>query len=264
MNDPERVVAIDWSGNAQTGAQKKHIWTAAFSEDDPELFCGLTRDELCTKIIERFQNTRTVIGIDFAFSFPVSYFRDKCLSEVGALWQLAEEHGEKWLGTCPHPLWGKPGIKRTHSHHAEGFRQTDRAISVDGICPKSPFQIGGAGAVGTGSIRGMPILRRLRDAGFSVSPFDRPNLPLVIEIYPRILTGAVRKSNAAARAAYLAQPAYDSLSANVSYVAASSEDAFDAFLSAFKMWTHRKQFAQLLQASDPTELLEGCIWKPAQ
>lgn len=83
----------------------------------------------------------------------------------------------------------------------DDLRRTDReAPAIGGIRPKSVFQIGGAGAVGTGSLRGMPILKRLRDAGFAVWPFDAPRWPCVVEIYPRLLTGAVNKGSAGARA----------------------------------------------------------------
>jgi hypothetical protein len=49
------------------------------------------------------------------------------------------------------------------------------------------FQIGGAGAVGTDSVRGTPHLLTLAKAGFSIWPFDPPHHLMVIEIYPRAL-----------------------------------------------------------------------------
>ena len=47
-------------------------------------------------------------------------------------------------------------------------------------------------------------LRELQDAGFSVWPFDPPRLPLVVEIYPRWLTGPVNDvpGSSAGRARY--------------------------------------------------------------
>ena len=82
----------------------------------------------------------------------------------------------------------------------------DRAERVKGITPKSVFQIGGSGSVGTASLRGMPMLLTLRKAGFRIWPFDSPaaGQPLVVEMYTRLNTGPVHKSNPAARAAYLA------------------------------------------------------------
>ena len=62
--------------------------------------------------------------------------------------------------------------------------------------------------MGTGSIRGMPMLARLHHAGFHLWPFQAAELPLALEIYPRLFTGAVVKSSRDARMAYLQQPRY--------------------------------------------------------
>jgi hypothetical protein len=49
----------------------------------------------------------------------------------------------------------------------------------------------------------MPMLRRLRAQGFAVWPFDAFSMPLLVEIYPRVFTGNVVKSNPVARQHYL-------------------------------------------------------------
>ena len=54
----------------------------------------------------------------------------------------------------------------------------------------------------------MPWLMKLREAGFRVWPFEVGCLgegpqPLLVEMYTRLLTGAVKKSNAVARREYL-------------------------------------------------------------
>lgn len=258
---PERVLAIDWSGARDAAAQRRHIWTAEITEDDIQLSSKRTRDELCADLIRDVAGTPTVIGLDFAFSFPVSYFRANGLTAAGQLWKAAEEEGEAWLRECALPFWGRPGRTCPSTHSDEGFRSTDRELSIDGIRPKSPFQIGGAGAVGTGSIRGMPILAKLRSAGFSIWPFDPPHLPLVVEIYPRSFTGPVRKSSGLDRYAYIyARPILLELPEHLRLSIARSEDAFDALLSALGMWDSCSQFSGVQQASDPVELLEGRIW----
>jgi hypothetical protein len=136
----------------------------------------------------------------------------------------------------------------------EHFRRTELAVKRK-FAVKSVFQIGGAGAVGTGSIRGMPLLHRLRSAGASVWPFDAPGWPRVVEIYPRLLTGPVVKSSAAARDAYLARryPALGPI---------ASEDAFDAAVSALTMARHADDLAALPTESDPELRREGRIWYP--
>ena len=127
--------------------------------------------------------------------------------------------------------------------------------------PKSVFQIGGAGAVGTGSIRGMPHVAALRREGFSIWPFHEVKSPLVIEIYPRLLTGPVNKSDPSARKAFLVGgfPEIDNMLARM---AASSDDAFDAAISAVVMARHMDELSALTASQDPTELLEGRMWWP--
>ena len=128
-----------------------------------------------------------------------------------------------------------------------------------GIRPKSVFQIGGAGAVGTGSIRGMPHLAALRRGGFSVWPFDPPVPPCVVEIYPRVLTGpVVKRSLDERRQALRAWRLPPALAAS----AARSEDAFDAAVSALVMWERRTDLSRLTEAGDPEARLEGEIFFP--
>jgi hypothetical protein len=266
VSQSERIIAIDWSGAAKSHAQKKHIWTADICRNQIRLCNKRTRDELFRWLVENISGRSypAVIGIDFAFSFPESFFRQKYLSSVGELWNCANENGEQWLRACEPPFWGRPGKKCPSGHKQDGFRQTDRAISVNRISPKSPFQIGGAGAVGTGSIRGMPILARLRQEGFSIWPFDPAHFPLVVEIYPRLLTGEVNKSQQPERATYLRRPEFACLAPEVRRAAESSEDAFDALVSALKMRDHAHLFALLQQSENPIELLEGRIWSLPQ
>jgi len=149
----------------------------------------------------------------------------------------------------------------------------ERAAKVLGITPKSPFQIGGSGIVGTGSLRAMPHLLELRAAGFRVWPFEAAALtgkqarPLLVEMYTRLLTGAVKKSNPAARKIYLAErrktePLYAGLTRKVASAAQSSEDAFDALVCTLEMVRYREEFASLGATVDPVLRLEGITWRP--
>ncbi len=132
---------------------------------------------------------------------------------------------------------------------------------VRGIAPKSPFQIGGAGAVGTGTLRGIPLLERLRAGGFAVWPFDRARLPLLLEIYPRLLTGPVRKSRTEERVRYLrAMKERGVLTPKARRAAEESEDAFDAAVSAVRMGARREEFARLKRLNDPLRQMEGKVW----
>ena len=146
----------------------------------------------------------------------------------------------------------------------EHLRHTDKLASEPkGSIAKSVFQIGGAGTVGTGSIRGMPHLATLHTAGFSIWPFHEVRTPLVIEIFPRLLTGPVKKSDYAAREAYLAQR-FPEIDEAFAYKAASSEDAFDAAVSAVIMSRHVDEIFALTATRDPRERIEGRIWWPVE
>jgi hypothetical protein len=123
------------------------------------------------------------------------------------------------------------------------------------------FQIGGAGAVGTGSIRGMPMLHRLHAAGLRIWPYDDSGAPTVVETYPRRLTGTVTKSSGAARARYVADHA-SSVEERHLELARASEDAFDALISALTMWEHVEELRVLPPPRDETMRLEGAIWYP--
>jgi hypothetical protein len=136
-----------------------------------------------------------------------------------------------------------------------------QAAKIKGIAPKSPFQIGGAGAVGTGTLRGIPFLPRLREAGFSIWPFDEPRLPMLIEIYPRLLTGPVRKSVREERVRYLRERLLRGvLTKRALTQAEDSEDAFDAAVSAARMGERRAEFTTLSRLTDDLRQLEGKVW----
>ena len=140
------------------------------------------------------------------------------------------------------------------------FRATEaRASGIVGSQPKSVFQIGGGGAVGTGSIRGMPHLLTLHEAGFSVFPFDAPALPLILEIYPRILTGPVVKTDRDHRLAYL-KDGFPEMTAEQLAAAASGDDALDAAISAVMMARNLEGILGLERSEDPVERMEGRIW----
>ncbi len=93
---------------------------------------------------------------------------------------------------------------------------------------RSVFQIGGAGSVGTGSIRGMPYLPVLRVAGMAVWPFDdwpSDGRPVVTEVWPRSFIGPVVKSSPADRARFWG-------SRRFADEVCGSPDAFDAACAA--------------------------------
>jgi hypothetical protein len=254
------VVAVDWSGAAQSAAA--HIWLAHVHDGElVELRNGRSR----TEVIGHLTTLRSqspgglVVGLDFSFSFPIWFMRQRSFATVDDLWDAAGREGEQWLADCNPPFWGRKDRHRPDL--PEHFRRAEQDISVGGIRPKSVFQIGGPGTVGTGTIRGMPHLRQLHDAGYSIWPFHPPSPWTAVEIYPRLLTGPVHKSDREHRSRYLGE-ANRPIAAPFARSVVDSEDAFDAAFSALAMHDHRTYLADLGQTTDPVTLLEGDVWRP--
>jgi hypothetical protein len=254
------VIAVDWSG-AATGAAH-HIWLAHVVDGElVELGNGRGRGELVDTLVSRRADSPNglVVGLDFSFSFPAWFARATSCATVDEIWRTVGRDGEEWLRACAPPFWGRPGCLRPElpAH----LRRAEEAITGRGVRPKSIFQIGGAGSVGTGSLRGMPYLPQLRAAGYTIWPFDPTSPWVVFEMYPRLFTGPVRKSNQVERARYLEKMPWR-VSPAFALAIVDSEDAFDAAISALAMYDHRAELARLTQATDPVTLLEGDVWSP--
>lgn len=255
----KRVIVVDWSG-AQRGARSK-IWLAeARDERLTRLESGRNRRGIVDHLIkDATKDPDVVIGLDFAFSFPRWYADHEGVRSIEEIWDLVAKQRDEWLSNCVDPFWGR-NRKRKPELPAH-FRLTERQAKAKGSSPKSVFQIGGAGAVGTGSLRGMPHLATLREKGFSIWPFHEVKSPLVIEVYPRLLTGPLNKSDFDVRNAHLARR-FPEVDCALACKAASSEDAFDAAVSAVVMARHLNEISELTASRDSTELLEGGIWWP--
>jgi hypothetical protein len=254
------VVAVDWSGAARGAADR--IWLAQVADGALRALAnGRDRAELIDHLVElkAAAPDGLCVGLDFSFSLPAWFLRQRGHASARDLWHEVAAHGEAWLAEGQPPFWGKPGSRRPELE--EHLRRTEREAVVGAIAAKSTFQIGGAGTVGTGSLRGMPHLLTLQQAGFSIWPFDPPSLWTVIEMYPRRLSGPVHKRNAAARTTYLHDHPWP-MTEGHGALAASSEDAFDAAISAIVMDQHADALGALTPSTDPLTRLEGRIWDP--
>jgi hypothetical protein len=254
-----RTFAIDWSGDRINAARK--IWLAeAVNGELVRLENGRNRDAIAGLLIEESQrDPRFIVGFDFAFSFPLWFCEKLGAKAVADVWREVALDGEQWLRRCKAPFWGRRGTSCIPAD--QRFRTTERVIALCGLGarPKSVFQVGGAGSVGSGSLRGMPILDALRHAGFSIWPFDPPGRPTVIEIYPRALTGPVNKSSREKRRQYLSER-FPHLTRPHVAAAVSCEDAFDATVSALVMQQRIDELMNLSKAAGRCDLLEGRIW----
>jgi len=260
--DDLRVIAIDWSGR-KSGAERT-TWLAEVRGGElVRLENGRTREELVAHLMTlRADRWPTVVGLDFAFSMPAWFVREQRARSAGQFWQIVAEQGERWLERCEPPFWGRAGTRK-YRPDIECLRATDIECASRGYgLPKSVFQIAGAGAVGTGSLRGIPWLRALHDAGYAIWPFCPRTSHTIVEIYPRVFTGPVVKRDYPTRNAYLAEH-FAAIPSDTRALAASTEDAFDAAVSALRMWEHRGELVSLPSATSGDGLLEGAIWLPA-
>lgn len=119
---------------------------------------------------------------------------------------------------------------------------------------------GAAGAVGTGSVRGMPCLTRLRASGVAVWPFDDAGVATALEVYPTMFSGRARRSLAARRAAVEVD---DRIPEALVDDVVATQDAFDAALTALAMAARVDELSALRTAAIGTpEALEGALWWP--
>jgi hypothetical protein len=264
------AIVVDWSG--RHSGESRYIWLGeAVDGSLRRIESGRSRSEVVdelVRIIDRHDTDESLlIGLDFSFSFPSWFVVQQQCADVFELWDVARAKGEQWLAECPHPFWGKAGsgvepegerpIKRWVGKptKVEMLRRCESALRpIGGITPKSTFQIGGAGSVGTGSIRGMPYLPALRAAGAAIWPFDPPSAVTICETYPRVLTGPVVKSSAEARRTYLSEHGLSIPTAVL------SEDAFDAAVGAIEL---SLRAGPPVMALDDVTRLEGLIYPTA-
>ena len=264
-----RVIAIDWSGDKKHAAEK--IW-AAVVEDGclVDLFNGRNREEIRDYLIEAAaSDPNLIVGLDFAFSMPQSFvgmLRHPPIVDATELWKgIQDSWGEEWLGGTHPRFWGRVP-RDSASSRDQDLRLTESALRDrrgKPLIPKSVFQTGGVGAVGTGSIRGMPILFDLHAAGFCIWPFTGPRAarPVAVEIYPRLFIGNVRKSDPKQRREHVEQllADYDRTMLNL---ASCSEDSFDAACSAMAMWEAVGDLETLPDVGNGILRMEGIIWNP--
>ena len=195
------AVAADWSGALRH--EHRRLWLAEWDAASGVVTSvrPMGREDAGSRILDLAgRNPGLVAGLDFSFSLPAWWLRANAIDSGPALWADADRL-EEWLARCDPPFWGRPGRRRPPLAPEAAYRLTELAAPRR---PGSTFQIGGAGAVGTASLRGMPTLHRLRSAGVAVWPFERWCLPAAVEVWPRLSIGGATKSARPTREAWAA------------------------------------------------------------
>ena len=219
------AVAVDWSG----ARRPKGIWLAVVQDGDLVESRALASRE---EAVDYVRNCAPpfIAGFDFSFGVPEWFALEKGCNTIDQVWDAAEREGERWLAPTA-PFWRA----RCNVVEAQRFRQCETRYPT----AKSVFQLVGNGQVGAGSVRGMPLLKRLRAADIAIWPFDAPAERTAFEIYPTALRALVPDAGPF-----------------------TNNDERDAVSSALVMWNHRETVAALRAATDPTIRLEGDIWAP--
>jgi hypothetical protein len=251
------VIAIDWSGNARRLQARSKIWRAeVVNRELTSVTNGLDRQETIDYLIERATTTSgLIVGLDFSFSFP-QWFLDRLeVATASEAWDMVVRDGEGWLADPQPPFW-----RQTRPEIPQEFRRTEcESRDLTDLRPASIFKLVGADQVGPGSLRGMVQLARLKAAGFSIWPFDPPELPMVVEIWPRGLYGNVVKTQDEARRSYLTEY-WPNLSQETQDLVSTNDDSFDAAVSALFMGRNIEHLLRGGFHTEPHHRTEGRIW----
>ncbi|WP_446744842.1 hypothetical protein [Silvibacterium acidisoli] len=254
------LIAIDWSGAKDAASQRKHIWAAKLSGNDLSLDSRRTRDEVTAWLIEQKRlYPRLLVGLDFAFSFPLWYVEQHGPA-IHDFWTYIEENAERLILCKETPFWGRAAHpKPRRLSREESLRQTDLHTIVNGQYPKSAFQVNYPGAVGTATLRGAKHLLELQRAGFSIWPFQHPGKQSIVEIYPRLFT-QIPVSRLDERRKFLDADRFRWLPKEVSRDAIQSVDAFDALVSVLGMRDRCEEFLKTAGNLSHANRLEGKIF----
>ena len=219
------VIAVDWSG----ARRPKGIWLAIVRDGElVESRAVASREAAVADVVNAAPPF--IAGFDFSFGVPEWFAREQGCTTIEQVWDAAEREGERWLAPTA-PFWRA----RCNVVAEQRFRRCEGHYPT----AKSVFQLVGNGQVGAGSVRGMPLLKRLREAGIAIWPFDAPGERTAFEIYPSALRRLVPDAGPF-----------------------TNNDERDAVCSALVMWRYRETVATLGAATDPTIRLEGDIWAP--
>jgi len=229
----DRIVVVDWSAHSTPKVGADSIWLAVDDRRSLVVENPATRADAShrlTSIAEAAVDSTTLIGVDFSLGYPIGTAR--ALGCTGrpwhAVWTLLADSivddernrnnrfevaaaSNASIGDGPGPFWGCPPSRRVEhclsstkpertAGHPPEWRHVESVLRRNGRRPFSSWQLLGAGAVGSQSLLGIPVLERLRrrfprrvdvwpfTTGLGLPPL-RPGQVVVAEIWPTLVTG---------------------------------------------------------------------------
>lgn len=280
-----RTIAVDWSGAVANDGAKGIAIAVAEEGVLTDIIPGPSHatPKGRKEAIEYLLNQRAecgeelIVGLDFAFSLPAWYLKEKGFRDAPALWEHAHSQGEGWWeaegSRTTTPFWRADKAGKPDFEGKAELRSTEQDPAIKklaGSSPRSAFQLSGAGSVGSSTVRGLPRLHELREAGFNIWPWDAPKAPLVLEVWPRIAVGGSTKSSPTERVKVI-KKLVDSkrLSTDVAMYACADDNAFDAVLTALWLACHSEEILATTTDEGPSRegsdfAREGRIWTPSE
>lgn len=228
------IMIVDWSANATPKRGADSIWSYELDADtdtDQQLppFNHRTRAEARAHLEARLRHhagRRVLVGFDFAFGYPAGFADAANLAGPqpwSAIWQYLAEtitddtrnRNNRWAVAAGlngrlgrNHFWGVPPRRAGESLASSKpagfalgeFRHSERHIrATTGRHPFSVWQLLGAGAVGSQTLTGIPVLHHLRnvpglaertrvwpfETGFTPDPCEgRPDAIVIVEVWP--------------------------------------------------------------------------------
>ncbi len=187
----DRVVVVDWSANSTPKRGRDSVWIATRDVDGgPTLENPATRHAAEALLVESLcGGGSTLLAVDFSLGFPAG--TADALGLDGCSWtataalltqlivdgadnannrfEVASALNERITGSAA-PFWGCPPSRRTATLESTKpvgqpslpeWRCVERVLRERGRRPFSSWQLLGAGAVGSQSLLGIPMIMRL-------------------------------------------------------------------------------------------------------
>ncbi len=226
----DRFVVVDWSANSTPKRGRDSIWIAVHdgtrmtSVSNPSTRADAER--CITELVRSDPSGRTLIGVDFSLGYPAGtaaalglsghpwesmagFLNESIVDDdrnANNRFEVAAEANSRMTATGA-PFWGCPPSRVSRTLPAtkpasfsplEEWRAVETVLREQGHRPFSSWQLLGAGAVGSQSLLGIPMIHRL-SARFadrvSVWPFTTGLRPptvdrgtvVVTEVWPSLV-----------------------------------------------------------------------------
>ncbi|WP_415921354.1 molybdopterin guanine dinucleotide synthesis [Tateyamaria sp. SN6-1] len=222
MSAFDTVIIVDWSGGNQGSVKPKAdaIWACVARDGAVAPPVYLRHRQAAeswlaeTLTAEQAAGRRVLAGFDFPFGYPEGFATALTgRADPFALWdwfearvmdsptgnnrfELAGEINARFGGRGP--FWGNAGprdvdgLPRTKKEYANRFPERRKA-ETQARGAFTLWQLAGAGAVGSQTIMGLPVLNRLRKrfgGAVAVWPFEPLAPPVsLVEVWPSLMVG---------------------------------------------------------------------------